>query len=85
MIPFLNSSGTDDRGEFRIAAAPGKYYLKAQINSGGSSEPPEIRDDGTTEPVYSTTYYPSAASTAAAVVIDPVTFRTPPLTIVLPV
>jgi hypothetical protein len=42
---------TDDRGEFRLTMAPGKYYLKAESYE-NSNELPEIRTDGTSEAVY---------------------------------
>jgi protocatechuate 3,4-dioxygenase beta subunit len=62
---------TDDRGEFRLIAGPGKYFLKAaaggQAFGGGA---PEVRTDGTPSAPFTTTYYPSAASTGAASVID---------------
>ena len=56
---------TDERGEFRIVAGPGKYYLKASL-MGRPYNQPEIRTDGTNGGAFVTTYYPSAAGTAAA-------------------
>jgi hypothetical protein len=60
---------TDDRGEFRLIAAPGKYYVKAaQFNQHGG--PAEIRTDGTPGGPFISTYFPSAATTDAASAID---------------
>jgi Carboxypeptidase regulatory-like domain len=59
------NSLTDDRGEFRIITAPGKFYVKAEIDSmqfGG----PEIRTDGTAGAPFTITYYPSAPDNSAA-------------------
>jgi protocatechuate 3,4-dioxygenase beta subunit len=64
--PFGTSSDTtDDRGEFHLLTAPGKYYLKAspQNRSGGAAE---IRTDGTSAAPFAPTYYPSAANAGAA-------------------
>jgi protocatechuate 3,4-dioxygenase beta subunit len=59
---------TDDRGEFRLVAGPGKYYLQAHaFNNGGTVE---IRSDGTAVPAYVPTYYPGSASKNAAAVIE---------------
>ena len=49
--PPLNMFGnqnfrTDDRGEFRMIIAPGKYYVKASPFNQGGNQPPEIRTDG---------------------------------------
>jgi protocatechuate 3,4-dioxygenase beta subunit len=60
---------TDDRGEFRIRAGPGKYYLKA-AEFGGHRGPAEVRTDGTNGAPFLPTYYPSAANTGAASVIQ---------------
>ncbi len=66
-----SSTSTNDLGEFRLSASPGKYYVKAAYNSATSSgEPEEIRTDGTTDTIYSDTYYPDAASTNAATAIE---------------
>jgi hypothetical protein len=59
---------TDDRGEFRLIGAPGKYFLKAITNNQGG--PAEIRTDGTSGAPLVTTYYPSAAGTAGASVVQ---------------
>ena len=60
---------TSDRGEFRIATAPGKYHLKATL-FGGSNEPAEIRTDGTSEALYGPTYYPNSATAERATVVE---------------
>jgi len=64
---------TDERGEFRLITAPGKYYLKAQqfgvpmLQRGDSSE---VRTDGTQGGPFAPTYYPSAANAGAAAVVQ---------------
>jgi hypothetical protein len=66
--------GTDDRGEFRLTAAPGKYYVRATMM--GRSDLPygqnvsERRNDGATLPPYSPTFYPSTASKGRATVVE---------------
>jgi hypothetical protein len=63
---FGRSNGaTDDRGEFFLLTAPGKYYVKASPPNrvGG---PPEIRSDGTSAAPFADTYYPRAANAGAA-------------------
>ena len=64
---FLTRGLTDDRGEFRIGAPPGKYYLKAEL---GQNQPPEVRTDGSEQPVYRMTYFPASPSKAGASEID---------------
>jgi protocatechuate 3,4-dioxygenase beta subunit len=60
---------TDDRGEFRIITAPGKYYLKAAVFNQRAGAP-EIRTDGTSGAPFTSTYYPSAANTGAASIVQ---------------
>jgi hypothetical protein len=62
------SATTDDRGEFRLITAPGKYYVKAQQFQRGEST--EVRTDGTAGGPFATTYYPSAANAGAASVVQ---------------
>ena len=67
---IVNSNATtDDRGEFRLITAPGKYYLKAVVFN-QQAGPAEIRIDGTSSAPYTTTYYPGAATTGAASVVQ---------------
>jgi hypothetical protein len=40
---------TDDRGEFHLNVAPGKYYIVAQPGGRAFNQVPEIRTDGTVE------------------------------------
>jgi protocatechuate 3,4-dioxygenase beta subunit len=61
-----SNAATDDRGEFRLITAPGKYYLKA--NQEGRRV--EIRTDGTSGAPFTTTYYPSAANAGASSVVQ---------------
>jgi protocatechuate 3,4-dioxygenase beta subunit len=69
-IPNL---ATDDRGEFRLVVAPGKYYVQATLRSfRGVQERPEMRSDGTSEAVYSNTFYPSAVRKERGTVVEAV-------------
>ncbi len=70
--PFTEPRGTstDDRGEFHLVAAPGRYYVKAPNFLYQHESAPEIRTDGTSAAPYVTTYYPSAASTSAASIVQ---------------
>ena len=43
MIMGMPNSNTDDRGEFRIITAPGRYHVQAQPPS---NQNPERRNDG---------------------------------------
>jgi len=63
---------TDERGQFRIPLAPGKYYVKALADSRPQTAmgSPEIRSDGAVPPVYAATYYPAAASGDQATAIE---------------
>ena len=62
-VVSMNSeaSATNDRGEIRLVAAPGRYYIKARYSSstGGA---PEIRTDGTIESNYVDTFYPGGTT-----------------------
>ena len=49
---------TDDRGEYRIGVAPGKYYIQAQPRNFSPGGPAEIRTDGTSDATYGPTYFP---------------------------
>jgi hypothetical protein len=66
--PWGNS--TDDRGEFRILTAPGKYYLQASPDRFGTAESPEIRSDGSNSAPYLNTYYPGAADAKSAAIVE---------------
>jgi 5-hydroxyisourate hydrolase-like protein (transthyretin family) len=70
--PFIEpqSGSTNDRGEFHLVAAPGRYYLKASDFFSHHEAAPEIRTDGTSAAPYVATYYPSAATTSAASVVQ---------------
>lgn len=61
---------TDERGEFNISVAPGKYYIVAE--PGNRSQEQEIRTDGTVAAKYGKTYYPSSAAQAKAVIVEAV-------------
>jgi hypothetical protein len=68
--PFSDQTA-DERGRFRLFAAPGKYYIMAAGPMGlanmGSAE---IRSDGTSELVYAKTYYPDAVDPAGAKMVE---------------
>jgi protocatechuate 3,4-dioxygenase beta subunit len=63
------SAQTDDRGEYRIPVAGGRYHVKANLFSSGNRGN-EIRTDGTAPPAYIPTYYPSAGATDRAAAVD---------------
>jgi hypothetical protein len=69
-LGFTPISATNDRGEFRLVVAPGKYYVKAKVWPEGSSQPAEIRTDGTVEIRYLETYYPTALAVAEAAPVE---------------
>jgi hypothetical protein len=60
---------TDERGQFRMTGAPGKYFVKASElpNLRTSSE---IRTSGPAPPVYGTTFYPSTTNKDRASVVE---------------
>ncbi len=73
-IPFagigsLGQATTDDRGEFRILARPGKYRLKVQAWSVVTGVQ-EIREDGSIAGNYHEAYYPGVADARAATTIE---------------
>lgn len=65
---------TDDRGQFRIVLAPGKYYLEAMLDRMGLIQGmmggPEIRSDGQVPPVYGPTFYPGVAGKDRAIPVE---------------
>jgi len=65
----LMSAMTDDRGQFRMIGAPGKYYVEAEL---GTRELPvtEIRSDGVESPAYASTWYPASESRDRASVVE---------------
>jgi hypothetical protein len=69
-----DSARTDERGQFRISLAPGKYYVQALADptrrSAFADGVPEIRTDGMLAPVYGATFYPAAASRDKATAIE---------------
>jgi len=70
MMVQVANLGTDDRGEFRIVGAPGKFYLQANPARWGMDQPPEIRAGGSSEPVYGSTFYPSSLFKDRASVVE---------------
>lgn len=68
VVRFSPQVLTNDRGEFRIGVAPGKYRIKAGPSNSG--EPSEVRRDEAEGGQYSGTYYPGVLEMASANVID---------------
>jgi protocatechuate 3,4-dioxygenase beta subunit len=71
MMPVPNPA-TDDRGEFRLTTAPGKYYVQATAGNRDVQERPEIRSDGTSEAIYATTFYPSSVRKDRGTILEAV-------------
>ena len=63
------TASTNDRGEFHISGAPGKYYVRA-VPFKDSITRPEVRADGSVAAVYGTTYFPNAMSTERASLVE---------------
>jgi Carboxypeptidase regulatory-like domain len=61
---------TDERGEFRILTAPGRYYLQANPDRFGDGGAPEIQSDGSNSAPYVVTYYPNAADAKSAAIVQ---------------
>jgi hypothetical protein len=70
MVGEVGSAATDDRGEFRLVASPGRYYLQTQPRNFSMSGGGEIRTDGTSAGPYAATYYPNTASKSQASVVE---------------
>jgi len=71
----MSGNNTDDRGEFRLRGAPGKYRLRADVQNLGFERVPETRGDSDSNALYVATYFPSVASVDRAVVLDAVAGR----------
>ena len=63
-------SQTDERGQFRIVGAPGKFYVTATPFVQGG--PREIRTDGSETPVYGETWYQASDSKERSIVVNAV-------------
>jgi hypothetical protein len=61
---------TDERGQFRMTGAPGKFYVKANVFEQRMINIPEITPDGLGPPVYGTTYYPGSESKDRASAVE---------------
>ncbi|MGA3096789.1 MAG: carboxypeptidase-like regulatory domain-containing protein [Bryobacteraceae bacterium] len=62
---------TDERGQFRLFTAPGKYYVVAEppyFPPGMGSA--EIRADGTSDLAYAVTYYPDSPDASSAAMVE---------------
>ena len=66
----------DERGQFRIVGAPGKFYVTATPFVQGG--PREIRTDGSETTVYGQTWYPASDSKERSVAVNAVGGRTTP-------
>ena len=64
------NAGSDERGEFHMSVAPGKYYVVAEPGGHIINQVPEIRTDGSVEAIYGRTYHPSATAKAKAVLVE---------------
>lgn len=53
---------SDERGQFRLIGAPGKYYLQAAPDREPMMDFPGQAAEGSAGPVYGATYYPGTAS-----------------------
>src|SRR5258708_7079088 len=72
MMGEVVSIQTDDRGEFRIATIPGRYYLQSSsAHFGNNNEKFEQRDGVPIAPLRST-YYPSSIAKTGATLVEAV-------------
>ncbi|MCU1238138.1 MAG: hypothetical protein JWP63_6105 [Candidatus Solibacter sp.] len=62
------AANTNGRGEFRMSGGPGKFYVKAIPSE--STEPQEIRTDGSSDAAYGPTWFPAATSVERASVVE---------------
>jgi hypothetical protein len=69
-VSFGRWANGDERGEFHMSVAPGKYYLVAEPGGRGMNQVPEIRTDGSVDAIYGETYYPSSAVKGKAVLVE---------------
>lgn len=68
--PF-SQKNTDERGQFRLFAPPGKYYLVAGPQfSLGAIGLAEIRTDGISDLAYASTYYPNSPDLNSATAVE---------------
>jgi len=67
VLSRMNGS-TDDRGQFRITGAPGKFRIR--VSASPRLGVHEIRTDGSEIPVYAETWYPSTDSRERAAVVE---------------
>lgn len=77
LLSFLAAGrgSTDDRGNYRIAVPPGKYRIRADVESFPSLDPDEIRTDGSAAAVFPATWFPQARSAAEAAVVEAIAGR----------
>ena len=69
----LPDGATDDRGEFRVVIAPGRYYLRANSpQNAPQNQTPERRNDGSSVAAYRSTFYPSSGAKEHAIPVEAV-------------
>jgi len=71
MLMPRSDAATDDHGEFRIVAPPGRYYLRA-TPEGARNPPAEYTSDGSLAPPFRATFYPSPVSKERAQTVQAV-------------
>jgi hypothetical protein len=76
MSPVLSRmyAFTDDRGQFRITGAPGKFRVAATSLAQGRGVH-EIRSDGSEPPVYAETWHPASESQDRGAVVEAIAGR----------
>jgi len=77
LLSFLlaGKGTTDDRGNYRISVPPGKYRIRAEVESYPSGESDEIRTDGSPAAVLPATWFSQARSAEAATPIEAIAGR----------
>jgi hypothetical protein len=67
----MGDASSDERGEFHLSVAPGKYYVVAEpVGRVFINQAPEVRTDGSVEAIYGRTYHPGATAKAKAVPVE---------------
>jgi len=73
VLQRMNAS-TDERGQFRMTGAPGRFRVGASTRQRGPGMN-EVRTDGSEIPVYAETWYPSAETEKRGAVVEAVAGR----------
>ena len=66
----MGSGSSDERGEFHLSVAPGKYYVVAEPVGRFINQVPETRTDGSLPAIFGKTYHPGAAAKTKAVLVE---------------